>query len=85
MSTHTRDFSKLELELRKLTNENKNLLKKITFLQQLIQPNNTKFDNVKHLIEHDIPDKHQILKYFHNTKEETYFITITFNPIESII
>lgn len=76
----SRDISLLELQIRKKNREVEILQRQLEYCQQLLKPNQQKFDNTKHCILHDIPEKHQIIKHFNNSKNDTYFITITFDP-----
>lgn len=80
MSNPSRHFSQQESINRKLQSQIIKLQKQLVFCQQLLKPNDTKFNHIKHGVMTDIPDKQQILKHFNNTKDDTYFITITFDP-----
>lgn len=79
-------FSKDSLYLRKLESKVEKLQKQLEFCQQLLRPNELKFEYCKHNLIVDVPVKEKISKSFHNTKDDTYFITITFDPqiIETI-
>jgi len=82
----SRQLSELQNKIRKLEKENDRLAIKLANCQYLLQPTYIKSDSFKHILFHKIPYIPDLLRQFKNTKDDTYFLTVTFDPqiIETI-
>lgn len=74
------DLSHAHYELRILKDENEKLKKQLNHCQQLLTVDYTKDFKYMHTLFHKVPKMSDLLRQFDNTKDDAYFITVTFDP-----